>query len=72
MPGDFLSFDQDTALVCPAEEFGHEGIEATAQCGLAGPSMPHDHNKRSIFNLGLNVLQGRSFVSLIGERQVFN
>jgi hypothetical protein len=34
--------------------------------------MPHHCYKGSIFNLALDILQGRSFVSLVGENQVFN
>jgi hypothetical protein len=72
MPGDFLSFYQDTALIFTTEKFRHKGIKAAAQGGLASPSMPHHHNEGSIFNLALNIQQGRPVTSLISECQVFD
>jgi hypothetical protein len=70
--GDFFSCYQNAALIFSTKELGHEGIKSAAQCGLASPFVPHDYNKGSVFNLCLNILQGGSFVPLIGKRQIFN
>jgi hypothetical protein len=72
MSDDFLSFYENTAPIFSPKEFGHEGIESAAESRFTCPPMPHHCHKGSLFDLPVEIPKGRSFGSVISERQVFD